>query len=162
MPRLGKILFVWVFQIYWCCDRWIISCLIWSLLCIVECGWSFWVKSLICPYTILLGSKISHQVTGKKPLWNFLDDPAIPVDTFFWHVSRKVVLWRKGCRFERKQKMYKISTSWWSAADGPVEYSTKMLIRTIWWSADKKLSMSQKGGKGTRNLQGFWWFGCHF
>ena len=45
MPRLGKMIFVWVFQNIWCCDLWITPCLKWSLLCIVECDWSFLSQS---------------------------------------------------------------------------------------------------------------------
>ena len=34
-----------------------------------------------------------------------------------------------------------------AAAGGPEEYSMKMLIRTVWRSADEELPMSQEGNK---------------
>jgi hypothetical protein len=43
------------------------------------------------------------------------------VDTIFWHVSKKVILWRGGCRFGRNQKMYRIRIGRWGATDGPEE-----------------------------------------
>ena len=54
-------LFVWVISKFFDdCDCWITPYLKWSLLCIVDCAWSFWVKDLICPYIILylIGSRI--------------------------------------------------------------------------------------------------------
>ena len=41
------------------------------------------------------------------------------VDTVFWRVSRKVILWREGCRFERNRKMHRIRTGRWGAVNGP-------------------------------------------
>ena len=79
------------------------------------------------------------------------------VDTVFWHVLRKVIWRRKDCRFGRNQKMYRIGIGQWSAE----EYSMKMLIHAVWWSADEELPMKSGRKKEVRILQEFWWFGCN-
>ena len=66
------------------------------------------------------------------------------VDTVFWHVSRKVFWRRRGCQFERNQKMYRVRIGRWDAADGSEEYSVKMMIRAFGWSADGELPMNQE------------------
>ena len=42
------------------------------------------------------------------------------------------------------KKMHRIRVCRLGAADGPKEYSMKMLIRMVWGSADEELSMNQE------------------
>jgi len=72
------------------------------------------------------------------------------VDTIFWHVSKKVILWRGGCRFGRNQKMYRIRIGRWGATDGPEGIFHKNADPVIWWSADEKLPMNQEGKRKSK------------
>ena len=40
--------------------------------------------------------------------------------------------------------MHRIRAGRWGGADGPKEYSMKMLIRMVWGLADEELSMNQE------------------
>ena len=40
--------------------------------------------------------------------------------------------------------MYKVGIGQWSLSDGLEEYALKMLIRSLWCSADKELPMNQE------------------
>ena len=79
MPRLEKnLLFVWVFQNIWCCDRWITPWLKWSLLCIVECGWSIlsqgsYMSMHLLIRSILITSSKSVKVFWCSPDYSILD-----------------------------------------------------------------------------------------
>ena len=68
---------------------------------------------------------------------------------------------KEGGRFGRKQKMHRVGIGRWSPSDGPGEYSAKMLISPIWYSADKELPMKSRKEKRVRTLRKSWWFGCN-
>ena len=41
---------------------------------------------------------------------------------------------------------------------GQIEYSMKMLIHAVWWSANEGVADESGGEKKIQALQEFWWF----
>ena len=81
------------------------------------------------------------------------------IDTY-WHCFFDMCQGRK--YYERKVVDFeetKICTGSGSAdevaADGLEEYSMKMLIHIVWWSADEELLMNQEGKRKSKFCEGF-------
>ena len=69
------------------------------------------------------------------------------VDTVFWHVSRKMISWKKGCRFGRNQNMYRVrvgrwSCSRWTRSIFHEDVDPYVLVISRW-----ELPMSQEDGR---------------
>jgi len=69
------------------------------------------------------------------------------VDTVFWHVLKKVMMWRKSCRFERNQNMHmtricRLSRSWRAGGIFPEDADQPVLVISRWrpcrWIREKE------------------------